>query len=47
MVLLVELEAETAVTMTEVNKLFVDLVGPINESLKGRPVISLGGPPTR
>lgn len=47
MVLLGELEAATAVTMTEVNKMLVDLVGPINESLKGRPVISLGGPPTR
>lgn len=37
-----ELEEETNATFADATKMFTDLVGPINEALKGRPVISIG-----
>ncbi len=45
MLRLKELEDETAATLADAAKMLSDLVGPINDALKGRPVISIGGGP--
>jgi hypothetical protein len=45
MLRLKELEDETSATLADATKMLNDLVVPINEALKGRPVISLGGGP--